>query len=74
PMDGLDREFKEHLVFVFNQVIQNLRKTGWTKQTLEQVGKLLFRLYAVFKVYKAKKKRYTAQEWLEKVINLGKEF
>jgi hypothetical protein len=63
----------EHLVFVFNQCIQNLRKTGWTGQTLEKVGKLLFRLWQVFQAYKEKKTRYTMSEWLEKLIGLGKE-
>lgn len=73
-MDALDREFKEHLVFVVNQVLQNLRKGGLSKASLEATGKLLFRLWQVFEAYKAKKKRYTAAEWLEKLINLGKDF
>jgi hypothetical protein len=74
PIDALDREFKEHLVFVFNQVLQNLRKTGLTAQTLETVGKLLFRLYNVFQAYKSKKTKYTLSEWVEKLVTLGKEF
>ena len=73
-MDSLDREFKEHLSFVFNQVLQNLRKTGWSNETLENVGKLLFRLYQVFGAYKAKKRTYTAAEWIERLAGLGKEF
>lgn len=73
PMDELDKEFKEHLVFVFNQVIQALRKTGWSQRTLEEIGKLCLRLYQVFRAYKAKKTTYTAKEWLEKLIGLGKE-
>lgn len=73
PMDALDREFKEHLTFVFNQVLQNLRKTGWSQKTLEEVGKLLFRLYQVFQAYKIKKKTYTAAEWIERLVTLGRE-
>lgn len=72
-MDDLDREFKEHLTFVFNQCIQALRKTGWSQRTLEEIGKLLLRLYRVFQAYKSKKTTYTPKEWLEKLIGLGKE-
>lgn len=74
PLDELDREFKEHLAFVFNQVLQNLRKTGWTKETLENVGRLLFRLYQVFQAYKTKKKAYTPAEWLDRLLTLGRDF
>jgi hypothetical protein len=73
PLDSLDREFKEHLAFVFNQALQNLRKTGWTKETLENVGRLLFRLYQVFQAYKTKKKAYTPKEWVDKLLTLGKD-
>ena len=60
-------------MFVFNQAIQNLRKTGWTKVTLERVGKLLVRLYQVFRAYKAKKTRYTLPQWLERISTIGKD-
>tara|TARA_Y100000310_G_scaffold234543_1_gene237548 strand:- start:19 stop:297 length:279 start_codon:yes stop_codon:yes gene_type:complete len=66
-----DRIFREHLVFVFNQVIQNIRKTGWTKETLVKAGKLLFRLYKVFRAYQEKKKKYTLTGWMDKVIAIG---
>jgi hypothetical protein len=72
-MDDLDREFKEHMVFVFNQVAQNIRKTGWSAQTVERAGKLLRRLYLVFIAYKKKKKKYTAGGWLEQLVLLGNE-
>jgi hypothetical protein len=73
-MDDLDREFKEHLVFVFNQVLQNLRKGGLSGAALEATGKMLFRLWQVFQAYKAKKKTYTLAEWLDKLISVGKDF
>jgi hypothetical protein len=69
-MDDLDREFKKHLVYVFNQVLQNIRREGMTQKALEKVGKLLFRLYWVFQQYKKKKKRYTLPEWVAKVAEL----
>lgn len=71
--DELDRQFQEHLGFVFNQCAQALRKTGLSQQTLEEIGKLLLRLYKVYQAYKAKKTTYTAKEWLEKILELGKE-
>ena len=73
-MDDLDREFKEHLVFVFNQCLNNLRKDGLSNKSLEATGKLLLRLWSVFQAYKAKKTRYTMAEWLEKLFEIGKGF
>lgn len=73
-MDALDREFKEHLVFVLNQVLQNLRKDGVSGKSLEATGKLLLRLWNVFQAYKAKKTRYTPGQWLEKLLEIGKGF
>jgi hypothetical protein len=73
-MDSLDKEFREHLTFVLNQCLQQLRKNGWSGKTLEECGKLLFRLYAVFQAYKAKKTKYTLSEWVEKLVTLGKDF
>ncbi len=69
--DVNDRIFQEHLVFVFNQVIQNIRKTGWTKETLAKVGRLLFRLYKVFRAYQEKKKKYTLTGWMDKILEIG---
>ena len=68
---GPDRAFREHLVFVFNQTIQNLRKTGWSKKTLKKVGRLLFRLYKVFGAYREKRKKYTPEEWVKKLSEVG---
>lgn len=73
PMDSLDKEFKEHLVFVFNQALQNLRKEGLSQMAAENIGKMLYRLYMVFGVYKAKKKTYTAAEWIEKLVSIGRD-
>lgn len=72
-MDSLDREFKEHLVFVFNQVIQLIRKGGWSPATVERSGRLLRRLYWVHCEYRRKKQRYTLPEWIEKLALVGKE-
>lgn len=71
--DDLDKEFSEHLVYVFNQSIQAVRYTGFTPETLQKVGKMGLRLYGVFGAYKAKKKQYSAENWLARVDAVAKE-
>lgn len=60
-------------MFVLNQSLQALRKTGLSQRTLEEIGKLVLRLYKVHQAYKAKKTTYTSKEWLEKIFELGRE-
>jgi len=60
----LDKEFFEHASYVFNQVLQILRRQGLTKEALEGCGKLIYRFYIVWKQYSAASTEYTATEWL----------
>ena len=69
----LDKEFAEHMKFVFNQVLQRLRETGWSAETAEKSGKLLWRLYAVYQAYKEKGKTYAAGEWIARLVGLAEE-
>lgn len=69
----MDEEFKTHLGFVLNQCLQAIRKEGLSQVALERIGKLLFRLYSVFKAYKKKKRRYSLKNWLEQLIEIGKD-
>jgi len=73
PVDALDREFAEHLVYVFNQSVQAVRKTGLTEQSMEKIGKMGLRLYSVFGAYKVKKTEYTPSQWLTKADEIAKE-
>lgn len=70
-MDDLDRAFVDQLQFVFNQCLQALRRSGWTRETLVNVGSLLYRLYAVFQAYKNRKTYMTMQEWLQRLVEIG---
>lgn len=63
-MDSLDREFGKHLVYVFNQVLQLVRKEGISAETLEKAGKLAWRLYNVYKAYRSMKEKHTPEKWL----------
>lgn len=69
----LDREFAGHLKLVFNQALQRLRETGFSAETAEKVGKLLWRLYNVFQAYKAKGREFTGAEWIAKLAGLADE-
>jgi phage terminase large subunit-like protein len=69
----LDREFAGHMKFVFNQVLQRLRETGWSAVTAEKAGKLIWRLYAVYQAYREKGKTYTGGEWIAKLVGLAEE-
>lgn len=61
------------MVFVFNQVLQRVRKSGWSPETAEKAGKLLWRLYNVYLAYKAKGHEYSAGEWIAKLAGLADE-
>lgn len=47
-----EAEIKTHFDFVFNQILQNIRKTGLSPETYENCGKLLYRLYQAWRRYK----------------------
>jgi len=67
----LDKKFKEHLDFVFNQILQQIRKNGLTAHASEFIGKMLFRLWNVYKAYISKKKEYTPSELFKEAVNIG---
>ena len=69
----LDTQFAGHLKFVFNQAIQRLRETGYSKETAEKVGKLIWRLYNVYQAYVTKGQTYTAGEWVTKLLGISEE-
>lgn len=69
---SLDIEFKQHLDFVFNQVIQQVRKNGVTKESGEYIGKMLFRLYNVYQVYKMKSSGKAPGEMVAEAANILK--
>jgi len=62
-----DREFKQHLDFAFNQILQNARKTGWIPEVYEESGKLLFRLFRVWRAYRADQNGLSPQQWAKEI-------
>jgi len=67
---SLDREFLEHLTYVFNQVVAT---NEWDKATLQKKGKILLRFYNVLSQYRRRKETYSASEWAAKFIELFRE-
>lgn len=68
-----DAFFRKHLTFVFNQILQIVRKEGISKAALEKAGKMLFRLYLVYKAYRRKKKKLTTGEWIKQLDKIARE-
>lgn len=73
PMDADDRAMERALAFGWNQALQRLRETGWTEQTLEKVGKILFRVVALARAYRKKKERHNIGEWIGRAEALAEE-
>jgi len=65
--DPMDKEFRDHVAFVTNQVIQNVRKQGWSEETYENAGKMLFRLFQVWRKYRSDKTSMSPAEWAEEI-------
>lgn len=65
--DPMDKEFHAHIGFVCNQILQNVRKQGWSDETYENAGKMLFRLFQVWRKYRSNKHSLSPQEWAEEV-------
>ena len=61
--DSLDREFRDNISFVCNQILQNVRKQGWSDETYENAGKMLFRLFQVWRKYRSDKTSLSPEEW-----------
>jgi len=65
---------REHTVLAFNQVLQTVRKTGLSFETLQKVGKFLLRFFSVFQAYTTQKKKGTLNAWVYSISTLREEF
>ena len=65
--DPQDKEFSEHIAFVCNQILQNIRKEGWSAETYENAGKMLFRLFQVWRRYRSDKTALSPEEWANEI-------
>ena len=61
--DPQDKEFSEHVIFCANQIMQNARRQGWSDETYENAGKMLFRLFQVWRRYRSDKTKLSMEEW-----------
>ena len=71
--DPLQNEFHQHLSYVFNQIVNKIRTGGYTEQTGQEVGKMLWRLYFVYVEYKSKSKVLSQKEWLAALMAVAKQ-
>lgn len=58
-----DKEFYQHASFVWNQILQIARKRGLTLEAREQCGKLLYRLFIVWRHYQTENESCMA-DWV----------
>jgi hypothetical protein len=63
-----DREFAEHVTFVVNQSLQEIRNGDLSKSSLEKCGKYLLRLWRVYRLYR--KKEGSTKFILNKVLEI----
>jgi len=69
----LDVELRGHLDFVFNQVLQIVRRGVVTKESTEYIGKMLFRLWGVYQAYAAQKVVVDSSGLMAAVVGIGKQ-
>jgi hypothetical protein len=69
----MDTEIREHAEFVFNQILQNLRRTGLSMETLKNSGQLMLRFWNVLEAYKDMRQSYTLEEWMTRFGALAEE-
>ena len=69
----MDQEYAEHVTFVFNQLLQFIRKGGITPDKFDALGLLLRRFIEVTTAYSQQRKLYTLQEWIGKLQGVVKE-
>jgi hypothetical protein len=61
--DPQDKEFFDCLGFATNQILQNIRKQGWSDETFTDAGKTLFRMFQIYRKYRNNKTSLSAEEW-----------
>lgn len=58
----LDNDMFNHIVYVSNQILMLAKKDGITKESLERMGKYLWRLFNVVMAYNSKRRDVTLNE------------
>lgn len=68
----IDRKLREHVLYVFNNILIKLQDMELSHREARQSGKMLLRLYRVYKAYKEKRSEKSLSEvsdLLEKFYN-----
>ena len=60
----------QHVKYVTNQVLLQIKRHGFEKEAMVKCGKLLWRLFRVFQAYSSKQRDLTLKE----VVNIVKQF
>ena len=64
----LDNDMFNHIAYVSNRILMIAKTEGVSKDTLEVMGKYLWRLLRVLQAYNAKKNRETSWREVARVI------
>jgi hypothetical protein len=62
----------QHVKYVTNQVLLQIKRKGFTREALEKSGKLLWRLFRVFQAYNKKQEKLTVKKVIDIVKQLEK--
>lgn len=65
--DPMDKQMYDHLSYVTNQILQNVREHGWTNETFVDIGKILFRVFQVYRKYRNSKTDLSVEQWTEEI-------
>jgi len=68
-----DHVFQQMLTKVWNIILLRLKDAKISQKELEEIGVALRRVWFVWQVWAAKKKKYTLEEWLAKLRGVAKE-
>lgn len=58
----LDNDLFNHIVYVSNQSLMIAKKEGIDNESLEKIGKMLWRLFMVVQAYNAKRRNASLEE------------
>lgn len=67
-----DHVFRETLVVAWNRLLLRLADRQVTAKEAEEIGLILRRLWIVAQAWKAKNKKETLAEWLERLVGAAK--
>lgn len=70
----LDNDMFNHVVYVANRILMSAKTSGLSGETLEQAGKLLWRLFNVMQAYNAKRRDVTLDSIVQVVSDFHKVF